>query len=226
MGVSGGSAEQNRETIELINLPPEVIPHILGQRLNNLHDVIMLSMTCQHFQEFYKANKNYIIQQKYMTAWKLLLREEFRDASKAREFVRIILELLPYISHGEIKEHSKNLFGTDFPEAFFEWLSDFCLDQCLQLIIKHFDIKQARCFIQKLCSPSLALNDLRCIVRGRYPSFLHYAIASLPISTGDEKRGLIILLDLLLKKGCDLEQHNKLGETALNYILNLMGRKK
>jgi hypothetical protein len=218
------------ETINLINLPPELISYILDQYLDNIQDTIMLSMTCRHFQAVYNADeKHTVIQQKCRTTWGLLLgTKEFEGVVEAREFVQVLLKWLPYISNEEIKVLSEGLFqsGWDEYEGFFNWLGSFCLDQCLQLIIKHFDSKQTRRFIQKQCAFPLALTDLRCMVRGRYPSFLHYTIASLQFATGDERRGLIILFNLLLERGCDLEQHDTLGRTALNHIFSLMEKRK
>jgi serine/threonine-protein phosphatase 6 regulatory ankyrin repeat subunit B len=170
-----------------------------------------------------EARKLALIQKIYPTAWDLLLNSPVINShQQASELMKILLDLLPHINH--VEDYTAQLFPQGFPEKCFIQLADIHLDRCLQLVLNHFDLPQARQFIIDQCpfynSPA-DLSDLYRIKNNRYPSFLHYAIAGV---WGEKYEKSDAMLELLFKQGCDLEQTNRKGETALDYALNILER--
>jgi ankyrin repeat protein len=177
-----------------------------------------------------EARQIVLLQKIYVIAWDLLLQPEvLENQSQASELIKILLDLLPHINNAQ--DYATHLFNDALFFKVFDLLAQRHLDRCLQMIVRYFDLNKAHEFItaQKntpnaLLSKGLALIDqaiLEEVKEGGYPSFLHYALVSfldLPI---DRYEDINNLLNILFDQGCDLEQRNEEGETALIYLMRL-----
>ncbi|WP_039378526.1 ankyrin repeat domain-containing protein, partial [Parachlamydia acanthamoebae] len=156
--------------------------------------------------------------------------EVIENRPQASELMRLLLDLLPYISNAQ--GYAKKLFSTGFPQETLTQLVDIHLDRGLQLVIKHFPFRPNSpiCqFIVAQLPPALEIQSylVSALDKGEIESFLFYAVKNFyrfdPKST---PRSLIIhkqfnaLLNTLFAKGCDIGKYNSQGQTVLAYALD------
>jgi ankyrin repeat protein len=193
-----------------------------------------------------KYNRQYVrgpldmVKDAYIMAWELLLQPgAINDCAYASELMRLILELVHYV---DADQYVMQLFDGNFPQDFFEQLAQIDLDRCLRLVANYFDIEKN--------SPAYAffLRQFSLITSVDYCAELSYFLkeynwtlkknASLLfwiiekftyqffIEQHTKNKEYETLLDLLLTYGCDLEQSNEDGETALLYLLKKASKLK
>jgi ankyrin repeat protein len=182
-----------------------------------------------------KYNRQYVrgpldmVKDTYMMAWELLLHPRaIHNQAYASELMRLILELVHYV---DANQYVAQLFAGNFPQDFFAQLADVHLDRCLRIVANYFPIEKNSpayaFFLQQ--SPLIDRVGYYFYYDKAQPSLLFFVIEKL-IPSGmfeeDQEKLKIYaaLLQLLLTRGCDLEQSNEQGETALLYMLRLASK--
>jgi ankyrin repeat protein len=173
------------------------------------------------------------IKKVYIGAWDVLLQPEINQ-KQTLVFIKLLLDLLPYISNAEA--YATQLFSDKHVlEMFFKQLAkiaDSDLDRCLQLVTKHFPVNYgslAHQFILAQCPPLSTLRCLEKIKSGQYPSFLFYIVENFHLfdSTGStptrKHKAISELFDQLLSHGGDFNQVDRSGNTPLMGLLDLVG---
>jgi ankyrin repeat protein len=187
-----------------------------------------------------RYNRHYVrspldtVKDTYIMAWELLLRPgAIDDRAYTSELMRLILELVHYV---DADQYVAQLFAGDFPQDFFAQLADIHVDRCLRLVAHYFPIKKNSpayaFFLQQ--SPLIdrvgysaeeGYHSIGYMSLKEQPSLFFLVIEgfiSQPFFSNDQKapKRYEKLLQILLTGGCDLEQSNEHGETALLYLLS------
>jgi hypothetical protein len=174
-----------------------------------------------------EARQIAFIKKIYLLTWDLLLQAKvLKNPSQAAELMRVLLDVLPHIEYAE--EYAAKLFGEGFPWEIFSLLATVHLDRCLQIIAHHFPAKDFADFIKTQLTIALPDKDIvECkddLKAGYIKNFLLFV---LPNFLREEEftpkyHALSHFLHLLLKQGCDLEQRDTTGKTALSFMVNCM----
>jgi ankyrin repeat protein len=149
-----------------------------------------------------------LIQKMVIISWEGLLQPEvLANRALASQLMRLLIDLSPHLHYAE--EYVAKLFHHGLEWETFEQLADVHLDRCIQLVAKYFPIEEGTLAYEftdkqvgKVETPDQLLLALKS---GSDQSVLGYAVGSMNED----------LLDILLKRGCDLEQRNFYGQTPL-----------
>jgi ankyrin repeat protein len=160
----------------------------------------------------------------YITAWDLLLQPVvWENKQDIAILMRGLLKVTPSINQPE--KYATLLFTT-FPKVLFTKMGLLQLDDCLQIVIKHFLIEEdspAYQFIAEKFPPhAINLTKMRYIQYAHYPSFMFYAVNHfLELVERDDNsfKGYELPLFILLSTKYDLEKTNKKEQTVLLYAL-------
>ena len=149
-----------------------------------------------------------LIKKLSIISWDLLLQPETLDNPvQAKQLMRLLIMLFPHIKYAE--EYITKLFNYGLCWEVFHQLAHIHLEQCIQLVATYFlpNDTQACEFVAEQLSfdidyVSFLLHDLKT---GEAPSALFYLSSSFDNTP----------LEILFKRGCDLEQQNTHGQTLL-----------
>jgi ankyrin repeat protein len=162
-----------------------------------------------------RAYRAAFIQKTYITAWELLLQPTvLSNQSQVLELMRVLLALLPYISNANT--YASKLFEDTLPRSVFKKLINIDLDGGLQLLCRHFPMREAQNFAVKW-APSLPIvieAVWQEIHNGQYKTFLHCALECFSLFFTDE-RLTVLLIQLFLRPGTDYNLKDREGNTAL-----------
>jgi ankyrin repeat protein len=215
------------QNINLSDLPIElVVAFIMKPDIyHHPESVFRLSFTCSNYIAHYRREVLPFLQEEYISNWNSLMQLDIsKNKSDAAKCMQKLLDLLPYFGK-QIEALNKKIRSIGFPNQ-FDRLADIHFDWCLQLIAIQFGDHKAREFIKIRCHYYTDFDDIAHIRTGRHPSVLQYALAGFHKHKGNKRGSFYSLLNLLFKKGGDLERRNKSGETALNYLLGMIFREK
>jgi ankyrin repeat protein len=166
----------------------------------------------------------------YIDAWALLLQPQSTSRLQAAELLRLLLNLSPYIHNAP--DYADSLLASGLSWRMLYQFKDVHLDRCLQLVLKHFPIPEETTvrppyrvhptykFIFTCLPPeAITLREIRKIQSNQYRTFLFYAIKNrvdMYMPQAHERYATsLALFKALLEQGCDLEQTNQEGDTAL-----------
>lgn len=155
------------------------------------------------------------IQKTYITVWELLLQPTvLSNQSQVLELMRVLLALLPHISNANM--YASKLFEDTLPRSVFKKLINVDLDGGLQLLCRHFSMREAQNFAVKWASslPIVIEAVWQEIHNGQYKTFLHCALEYFSLFFTDE-RLTVLLIQLLIKPGTDYNLKDRGGNTPL-----------
>jgi ankyrin repeat protein len=154
-----------------------------------------------------------VIKKLCIVGWDLLLSPQVMNNRLLVDLMRLLVDLARHIQYPE--EYVNKLFPQGFDEELFHQLAHIHLDRCIQLVAQYFFI-EGNSAVHQFTVRQLELDEatidqgvinlLRELKIRATPSALYYFSAE----------GLeISALKVLLKRGCDLEQRDMNGQTAL-----------
>jgi ankyrin repeat protein len=166
----------------------------------------------------------------YIDAWTLLLQPQSTSRPQAAELLRLLLNLSPYIYNAQ--DYADSLLASGLSWRMLYHFKDVHLDRCLQLVLKHFPIPEeinvrspylvhpTYKFIFTCFPPdAISLYEIKEIQSNQYRNFLFYAIEKRVDMFMSQHHAhyatSLALFKALLEQGCDLEQTNQKGDTAL-----------
>jgi ankyrin repeat protein len=168
------------------------------------------------------------VKKTYLIAWEALLTLNIpENRLQASELMRLLLELAPYVN---AEQYVLKLFAGGFPWGFFDQLASVHLDRCLRLVARYFSAAKnspASEFLWVQCPLLAKLSGRAAYSLTQDTSLLFFALKHFVMKShlGPEHIQATceeLLRDLFIR-GCDLEQMNKEGDTALLYILHQAG---
>jgi ankyrin repeat protein len=170
------------------------------------------------------------VKKTYLIAWEALLTLNISENRlQASELMRLLLELAPYVN---AEQYVLKLFAGGFPWGFFDQLASVHLDRCLRLVARYFSAAKNSPASEFLWVQCPLLAKLTGRVAFAYSltqntSLLFFALKHFVKKShfGPKHRQATCkdLLHDLFSRGCDLEQMNERGDTALLYILRQAG---
>jgi ankyrin repeat protein len=211
----------------------ELIAFITTRPIEDENEKVVIDIPAPYTQEWNKLRYNALhlallatekIKKIYITAWDLLLQPVvWENKQDIVILMRRLLKVTPYINQPE--KYATLLFTT-FPKVLFTKMGLLQLDDCLQLVTKHFLIEEdspAYQFIAERFPPhAINLTTMRYIQYDHYPSFMFYAANYfLELVERDDNTFTAheLPLSTLLSTKYDLEQTDKKGQTVLLYVL-------
>jgi ankyrin repeat protein len=172
-----------------------------------------------------KAHQIASLKKAYLKTWALLLTlKVLSNHTQAAALMKILLDLCPHIRNAE--DYAATLFNDELAWQIFGQLADVHLDRCLQLVAKHFSREKTAFGYQFITTQLPAalknpLNLIKNLKRRGSKSVLLYTLQNKKGKLSNKAR--LELLEVLIKRGCDVNQRNQIGETALHCLVEKLG---